>query len=66
MKTIVDSLPDERAQKLENIALSPVAGRMTAAEGDALRAFRMLIFEHDLVRKFGGLRRVQTPSGDFL
>jgi internalin A len=66
MKTIVDSLPDERAQKLENIALSPVAGRMTAAEGDALRAFRMLIFEHDPVRKFGGLRRVQTPSGDFL
>ena len=39
---------------------------MTPAEGDALRALRVLIFEHDRLRKFGGLRRVQASSGDFM
>jgi hypothetical protein len=27
---------------------------------------RVLLFEHDHMRAFGGLRRVQAPSGDFL
>jgi len=76
MKTIVDDLSDEldrednllgeSAMELANVIPGLVADQMTAAEGGALRAFRMLIFEHDRLRKFGGLRRIQTPSGDFL
>ena len=66
MKTIVDALPGEPAKELSDVPQSPVAGKMTPAEGDALRALRVLIFEHDQLRKFGGLRRVQASSGDFL
>ena len=36
-------------------------GQLTAAEGAALRAIRAIIFEHDQLRAFGGLRRVQAP-----
>ena len=42
------------------------AGPLTAAEGAALRAIRAIIFEHDQLRAFGGLRRVQAPAGDLL
>ena len=41
-------------------------GQLTAAEGAALRALRAIIFEHDRLRAFGGLRRVQAPAGDLL
>ena len=39
---------------------------MTSAEGDSLRALRTIIFKHDPGRKFGDLRRMLAPSGDFL
>lgn len=35
-------------------------------EGAALRAFRVFLFERDSARIFGGLRRVQAPSGELL
>ena len=66
MKTIVDALPDQPPQELAMPAPGEDAGQMTPAEGDALHALRVIIFEHDPQRRFGGLRRVQSPSGDFL
>ena len=44
----------------------PKAGPLTRAEGEALRALRQLIFEHDRARHFAGLRRWLMPSGDYL
>ena len=66
MKTIVDDLPGQPLKELTDVDPGQVTDQMTAAEGDALRTLRALIFEHDPPRKFGGLRRVQAPSGDFL
>jgi internalin A len=66
MKTIVDAIPGESGEDLVPIIPGAVAAQLTLAEGDALRALRALLFEHDPLRRFGGLRRVQNPSGDFL
>jgi internalin A len=41
-------------------------GQLTAAEGEALRSFRVFLFERDRERAFGGLRRVVGPSGEVL
>jgi hypothetical protein len=41
-------------------------GTLSPAEGQALRAVRELVFEHDPLRAFGDMRRVQSPSGDLL
>jgi len=38
---------------------------LTVAQGEALRGIRSVILEHDHMRAFGDLRRVQSPSGDF-
>jgi hypothetical protein len=65
MKAIVDGLPGDRHDR-EGDALPEAAGRLTAAEGAALRAIRVIIFENDAERAFGGLRRVQAPAGDLL
>jgi len=62
MRAIVDDLPNQMVKDMADTDL----GDMTSAESDALRTLRVLIFEHDPTRKFGGLRRVQAPSGDFL
>ncbi len=43
-----------------------LAGGLTRAEGSALRAFREMLFELDPPKAFGGLRRVQDPTGDFI
>ena len=66
MKAIVDAFPDESARELATASPGQPTAQMTAAEGDSLRALRVIIFEHDPMRKFGGLQRVQAPSGDFL
>ncbi len=66
MKTIVDALPDNQVKELATASPALPGAQITAAEGDALRALRVIIFEHDPVRRFGGMRRVQAPSGDFL
>lgn len=40
--------------------------RLVPAEGSALRAFRAMLFDQDHARRFGDLRRVLAPSGEFL
>ena len=65
MKDIVADLPVTEEMKAED-HLPQTAGQLTAAEGAALRAVRAIIFEHDQLRAFGGLRRVQAPAGDLL
>ncbi len=42
------------------------ASQLTPAQGEALRAIRILLFNLDPARAFGDLRRVQAPSGEFL
>ena len=66
MKTLVDDLPGKPSTELADVDLSQATGKMTAAEDDALRTLRTIIFKYDPSRLFGGLRRVQAPSGDFL
>ena len=53
-------------QDLAGVDLAEIRGQLTSAEGEALRAIRAVVFEHDRLRTFGGLRRTQAPSGDFL
>jgi hypothetical protein len=43
-----------------------VASSLTSAEGETLRALRVLLFANDCFRAFGGLRRVPAAAGDFL
>ncbi len=67
MSTLVAELPSKIDQDLGRIGPGEATeGRLTTAEGQALRAFRAVLFERDRLRAFGGLSRVQAPSGDFL
>jgi internalin A len=66
MNTVVAALPSNLEQDLGKVGPAEAAGHLTAAEGQAPRAIRAVLFEHDRLRAFGGLRRVQAPSGDFL
>jgi hypothetical protein len=67
MKTLVAKLPDELGgEELYELGLADPRVQLTIAEGEALRSLRVLVFEHDHARSFGGLRRVHAPSGDFL
>ena len=66
MATLVDKLPDELPGQQEEMDLSELPSQLTLPEGEALRGLRVLLFEHDRLRSFGGLRRVHAPSGDFL
>lgn len=54
MMTIVDALPDNQVKELATASPALPGAQITAAEGDALRALRVIIFEHDPVRRFGG------------
>jgi internalin A len=66
MKALVADLPSESAPFTDDVSLRNTAGQLNEAEGQALRALRLIVFEHDRQRAFGGMRRVQAPSGDFL
>ena len=66
MKTLVADLPNQIAEDQRQLVVREHGSQLTPAEGQALRAFRVLLFEHDHMRAFGDLRRVQGPSGDFL
>lgn len=66
MKAIVEDLPQPRPWDYDEIGQRQATGKLTAAEGAALRALRALVFQLDPARDFGGLRRVQAPSGDLL
>jgi hypothetical protein len=65
MKTLVDKLPQQIGEDWKDP--EPLqSGPLGPAEGQALRAVRMLVFKLDPARAFGDLRRVQVPSGEFL
>jgi GTPase SAR1 family protein len=66
MRTLVEALPDMEAADQEDLATVGPARQIVPAQGQAWRAVRILIFEHDPTRAFGDLRRVQAPSGDLL
>ena len=68
MNVLIEELPDglSSGQKIDERRLDETTGRVTEAEGSALRLFRSILFEHDPERIFGGMRRTRTPSGDFL
>jgi Leucine-rich repeat (LRR) protein/GTPase SAR1 family protein len=66
MKSLVAALPDQKIEDQPELAPSESAHQLTPAEGAAARAIRVVLFEHDHVQAFGGLRRVQTPSADFV
>jgi Leucine-rich repeat (LRR) protein/GTPase SAR1 family protein len=66
MKTIVNDLPNKPSTTKIDVDPNQATGKMTSAEGEGLRALRQVIFKYDPTRQFGGLRRVQVPSGDFL
>jgi GTPase SAR1 family protein len=63
MTTLVQTLPEVDEEREIGIRSSP---ELTSAEGAGLRALRSLLFEKDRSKSFGGLRRVQDPSGDFV
>jgi hypothetical protein len=63
MKTVVEKLP---APAADGPAHDDDQGGLTRAEGAGLRALRALLAEKDPASVFGGLRRRQTPGGDFV
>ncbi|WP_305790188.1 COR domain-containing protein [Symbioplanes lichenis] len=64
MKVVAERLPAQvdRPERESEVT----ENNLTMAEGAALRAFRALLFRQDPSQHFGGLRRVQAPSGEFL
>ena len=65
MGALLTDLPAQTEQNRARFAGAAV-GHLTVAEGQGLSAIRSLVFEHDPQGTFGGLRRVQAASGDFL
>jgi len=66
MKSLVGDLPSEPGQNQGAVGFDVTMSHLTLAEGQALRGIRSVLYEHDPLRAFGGLRRVQEPSGDFM
>ena len=64
MGTVLDDLPTTPQRPGPESGLTADSEQLTTAEGEALRALRAIIFEHDPLRAFGGLSRVQAPSGE--
>jgi Leucine-rich repeat (LRR) protein len=66
MSAIVAELPNMSNLAKTDPDLTSSTNRFVPAEDEALRVLRSTLLEHDRFRSFGGLRRVQDPSGDFL
>ena len=66
MKALVADLPDQKIEDQREVIARESARQLSPAEGQAARAIRVLLFEHDHRRAFGDLRRVQAPSSDFV
>jgi internalin A len=66
MSALIENLPPKVDAESGRLGRGITISKLTSAEGQALRAIRTIIFEHDRLREFGGLRRVQAPSGDFM
>jgi hypothetical protein len=63
----MDSLNEVSSQRRSlDYATDEADGDLTLPEGAGLRALRALLLELDPPQAFGGLRRVLTPSGDFI
>jgi GTPase SAR1 family protein len=59
------SLADSSAA-LGNVGARPDGPELTRGEGGALRRFRELLLDIDPTRQFADLRRVLSPTGDYL
>lgn len=66
MGTLVADLPSKPSQPLAGPAMDQASSDLSPAEGEALRALRVVLFQLDKLQAFGGLRRVQAASGDYL
>jgi internalin A len=66
MNALIADLPASTGRSTAGTGLGQGAGELTLAEGAGLRALRSTVFEHDPHRAFGGMRRVQAPSGDLM
>jgi len=66
MTTLVAELPDHTIGNRRELVPLESANNLTTAQGQAARALRILLFEHDHARVFGGMNRVQAPSGDII
>jgi len=64
--TVIAALPGQETGDQPDLATPGSARQITLAQGQAWRAARRLILEHDPGRAFGDLRRVPAPSGEFL
>jgi internalin A len=64
MTTLVAALPTEKFEDQREFIAGESSSQFSPAQGQAARALRILLFDHDHLRAFGDLRRVQTPSGD--
>jgi internalin A len=65
MKTLSEKLP-ESAGADEDAGVREAPNQLTPAQGAALRNFRYTLLKADPQQSFGGLRRVQAPSGELL
>jgi internalin A len=66
MTTLVAQLPTRTVDDQHEFISGESASQLTPAQGQAARMLRILLFQHDEMRTFGDLRRVQGPSGDLL
>jgi internalin A len=66
MENLLEELPEQDFHDRLEVRVREGPSELTKAEGQALRAFRVWLFERDRLQRFGGLRRVQAPSGELL
>ena len=63
---LINALPTTEPRSTPGLNTESPRNQLSPAQGEAWRAVRALLFEHDPARSFGDLRRVQAPSGEFL
>jgi hypothetical protein len=66
MTALADELPKKPKDETDDLLAQDAVGQLSPSEGLALRGIRTVIFRHDPMKKFGGMRRVLTAAGDFL
>lgn len=66
MDSLLEGLPAQDSRDRLEVRVREGPSELTKAEGQALRTFRVWLYERDRLRRFGGLRRVQAPSGELL
>jgi internalin A len=66
MKTLIAALPTQKIEDQLEFVDPDSADWLTWAAGEAARGLREVLFEHDRMKAFGGLRHVISPSGEIL